>query len=225
MGINGIHRIGVISDTHDLIRPSVTEYLKECEAILHAGDISSRAILNEFQQIAPVYAVRGNADEAWGMDLPVFIDSSVCGIRFYMTHKKKDLPSSLEGYDLVICGHSHRYEERKEGDITFLNPGSCGPRRFIQAVTMAVVDISDKGISIVRVDLPHTAKEADSIKKQGIDMQALVTRVMKETDKGHSVKSIAEKTGMEPSLIEQIVRLYLTHPGVTADGILGKMGL
>ncbi len=80
-------------------------------------------------------------------------------------------------------------------------------------------------MKIRRIDLPHTAKEADSIKNQGIDMQALVKRVMKETDKGHPVKTIAEKTGMEPSLIEQIVRLYLTHPGVTVDGILGKMGL
>ena len=220
-----MHKIAIISDTHDLIRSSVTEVLKECEVILHAGDISSRAVLNELQQIAPLYVVRGNADEAWGMDLPKFIDSEVCGLRFYMTHKKKDLPASLEGYDLVICGHSHKYEERKEGDVTFLNPGSCGPRRFIQAVTMAVAVVSEKGMTIRRIDLPHSAKEADSIKKQGIDMQALVTRVMKETDKGRPVKDIAEKTGMEPSLIEQIVRLYLTHPGVTSDGILGKMGL
>ena len=217
--------IYVISDTHDLLRPAVTGQLAGCRAILHAGDIGSRAVLNELLKIAPVYAVRGNADETWGVDLPEHIDSEISGIRFYMTHKKKDLPGTLTGYDLVICGHSHRYEQRNEGSYVFLNPGSCGPRRFVQPVTMAGISCLDDSFAIKRIDLPHTGKEAAAAKMSAPDMRPLVFRVMKETDKGRSVTEIAKRTGADASLIEQIVRLYLTHPGVTEDGILGKMGL
>lgn len=217
--------ICVISDTHDLLRQAVVEQLAGCRAILHAGDIGSRRILNELQKIAPVYAVRGNADEAWGTNLPGHLDSEISGIRFYMTHKKKDLPKKLAGYDLVICGHTHKYEQTFSGGYTFLNPGSCGPRRFVQPVTIAGISISDEGFTIKRIDLPHLEKEAAAAKKSDIDMKSLVSRVMKETNKGHSVREIADRTGVDESLIEQIVRLYLTHPGVTEDGILGKMGL
>ncbi len=219
-------RIGVISDTHDLLRQEVKETLATCQMILHAGDISSRTILNELREIVPdVYVVRGNADEAWGMDLPVFLDITVSGLHIFMTHRKKDLPADLSGYDLVLYGHSHKYDDHISGTTQILNPGSCGPRRFVQPVTMALIETGDNGISVRRIDLPHSKKEAGSIQKQGIDMKSLVQKVMKETDKGHSIEQIAERTGVEKSLIEQIVRLYLTHPGVTADGILSKMGL
>ncbi len=219
-------KIGVLSDTHDLLRPEVKAALQDCSVILHAGDISSRAVLSELQGLVQeVYAVRGNADESWGMDLPKSIDTTVCGLHVYMTHRKKDIPADISGYDLVVYGHSHKYDDRTEDGIRILNPGSCGPRRFVQPVTMAVIETDESGFSVQRLDLPHSGKEAGSVLKQGIDMRALVKKVMKETDKGHSIEQIAGKTGMEASLIEQIVRLYLTHPGVSEDGILGKMGI
>ncbi len=217
--------ICVISDTHDLLREAVTSALTGCKAILHAGDIGSRPVLTMLQRIAPVYAVQGNADEGWGTDLPRSLDASVYGIHFFMTHKKKDLPSSVEDYDLIICGHSHRYEEHSDGRCVFLNPGSCGPRRFVQPVTMAGITIDEVGFHIERIDLPHSLKEASAAEKNGMDMKALASRIMKETDRGRSIKEIADKTGADDSLVEQIVRLYLTHPGVTEDGILNKMGL
>ena len=102
MQIEFLNDICVISDTHDLLRPEVLAGIEGCKAILHAGDIGSRSVLSELQKLAPVYAVQGNADEGWGVDLPKYLDSTVCGIHFYMTHKKKDLPKSLNGYDLVV---------------------------------------------------------------------------------------------------------------------------
>ncbi len=103
-------KIGVLSDTHDLLRSEVLDALQGCDAILHAGDISSRRILDRLREIAPVKAVRGNNDGEWAGHLPLLLDITLGGLRICMTHKKKDLPQDLAGYDLVICGHSHRYE-------------------------------------------------------------------------------------------------------------------
>ena len=128
-------KIGILSDTHDLLRAEVTENLKGCDAILHAGDISSRKILDQLKQIAPVKAVRGNNDKEWAEHLPLFLDFELGGLRFFMTHKKKDLPVDLSAYDVVVFGHSHQYAEMRQGNTTLLNPGSCGPRRFHQPIT------------------------------------------------------------------------------------------
>ena len=102
-------KIGIISDTHNLLRPEVIQNLRGCDYILHGGDISSQEILEQLEQIAPVKAVRGNNDKEWAEHLPLFQDFELGGIRIYMTHKKKDLPQDLTPYDLVICGHTHQY--------------------------------------------------------------------------------------------------------------------
>ena len=143
-------KIGILSDTHDLLRPEVAGCLRGCGLILHGGDISSRKILDELEKIAPVKAVRGNNDKEWAEDLPHFLDFALCGLRVYMTHKKKDLPGDLSPYDLVITGHTHQYmsawQESGSGKrILVLNPGSCGPRRLIQPVTMAILEIAPDG--------------------------------------------------------------------------------
>ena len=88
-------KIGIISDTHDLLRPEVKDTLKGCDQILHGGDISSRGILDMLEEIAPVKAVRGNNDKEWAEQLPPFLDFELGGLRIYMTHKKKDLPVDL----------------------------------------------------------------------------------------------------------------------------------
>jgi hypothetical protein len=147
-----------------------------------------------------------------------------------MTHKKRDLPRDLSPYDLAVYGHSHQYSETwleptDNGKRTLLlNPGSCGPRRFHQPITMAVLTISEGGFSVERIDLPHTAKETVPKIDPGNIKQQIET-VIRETTKGRGVESIAAKYGMDKKLVEQIIRLYVTHPGVTADGIMTKMGL
>ena len=149
-------KLGIISDTHDLLRTEVLSALAGVDAILHAGDISSRRILDELQQTAPVYVVRGNADKEWAEDLPAFLDFELDGMRIGMTHKKKDLPKDLSAYDLVVTGHSHQYSETRQGKTILLNPGSCGPRRFHQKITMATAQLENGQIRITRVDIPHS---------------------------------------------------------------------
>ena len=105
-------KIGILSDTHGLLRPEVLQALDGCAAILHGGDINRQEIIDRLEQIAPVYAVRGNNDKEWAEHLPLFLDFWLLGLHIYMTHKKKDLPKDLSSYDMVVYGHSHRYEEK-----------------------------------------------------------------------------------------------------------------
>ena len=223
-------KIGIISDTHDLLRSEVTDRLQGCDCILHGGDISNRKILDRLAQIAPVRVVRGNNDKDWAESLPLFLDFELGGLRICMTHKKKDLPADLSPYDLAVCGHSHQYasvwlEPAGGGKRTLLlNPGSCGPRRFHQPITMAVLEIGEEGFTAERIEIPHTSREAVP-KTDALDMRQLIETVIRETQKGRPVADIAAKFHMDPALAEQIARLYVTHPGVTADGIMTKMGI
>ena len=108
--------------------------LSDSDAILHAGDINSQRILDQLKEIAPVYAVRGNADKEWAEYLPPFLDFSLNGLHIYMTHKAKELPKDLSSFDLVLYGHSHQYSDTQRGKTRIVNPGSCGPRRFHQPI-------------------------------------------------------------------------------------------
>ena len=215
-------KLGIISDTHNLLRPEVLTALEGADAILHAGDINSQNILDQLQTIAPVYAVRGNADKEWAGSLPPFLDAQLGGLHIYMTHKKKDLSDDLKNYDLVIVGHSHQYSETQQGSTLIVNPGSCGPRRFHQPITLARAIVEGRDISVTRIDIAHPSRPP---KIDPTDIAAQIEVVIKEVDKGRGAAKISEKYGMDPALAEQIVRLYLTHPGVTVDGIMTKMGL
>lgn len=216
-------KIGIISDTHGLLRPEIIESLEGCESILHGGDINRQDIIDQLEEIAPVYAVRGNNDKDWAEQVPLFLDIELAGTRIYMTHKKKDLPADVGGYDLVVFGHSHRYEKKTQGKTLLLNPGSCGPRRFHQAITMATAEICDGNINVTRIEIPQ--KPMTALSKPGAaDLKKQIEIVVKETQKNRSPEEIANKYGYDTALTEQIARLYLTHPGVTADGIMTKMG-
>ena len=222
-------KIGIVSDTHDLLRPEVTEALQGCGCILHGGDISSRQILERLEEIAPVKAVRGNNDREWAEHLPTFLDFELGGLHIYMTHKKKDLPADLTDYDLVIFGHSHQYasvwqETAGKRRTLLLNPGSCGPRRFIQPITMAILEINPDGWNVKRISIPHPSG-GKAPKADPGDIHRQIEIVVRGTEKGQSVETIARKHGLDPELAEQIVRLYVTHPGVTVDGIMTKLGL
>ncbi len=214
-------KLGIISDTHNLLRPEVLAALQGVDAILHAGDICSRETLETLRSIAPVHAVRGNGDREWAEHLPVFLEVTLAGLRIGMTHKKKDLPEDLSGYDLAVVGHSHQYAEQRRGRTLILNPGSCGPRRFGQAITMAAAECSGGGIEVTKIEIAHPAP----VPKRSGDLRGQIELVMRETEKGRGPQEIAEKHGIDPALAEQIARLYLTHPGVTAGGIMAKMGL
>ena len=216
-------KIGIISDTHGLLRPEVTDALRGCEVILHGGDINKQEIIGQLEKIAPVYVVRGNNDKEWAENIPMFLDFELAGLRIYMTHKKKDLPPDISPYELVVTGHSHKYEESRQGSTLLLNPGSCGPRRFHQGITMATAEINDGKIIVTRIDIPQ--KPAGILSKSGTaDLKKQIEIVIRETQKNRTPREIAARYGLDVILTEQIARLYLTHPGVTADGILTKMG-
>ena len=230
-----MHKIGVISDTHGLLRPEVAEALRSCEVILHGGDINSAKILDELNGIAPTYAVRGNNDKEWAKGLPETVTVELYGMHIFMVHNKKHIPKTIDNIDIVVYGHSHKYEEKYTDGILMLNPGSCGPRRFAQPITYAVLEVGDdRSVRVEKMEIPHAANggsaasakqisEKDDIK--GRDMKRIVRLVMHDTDRQISVEEIAVKNHISRDLAEQICRLYLTHPGVSADGILGKMGL
>ena len=133
-------RIGVISDTHGLLRPEALEALEGAGHILHAGDIGDPGHLHELARIAPVTAIRGNIDRGrWAEALPETVSLTIRGLRIYMIHDRKELQvdPAAEGWDVVISGHSHRPGIDDTGTPLWLNPGAAGPRRFRLPITLA----------------------------------------------------------------------------------------
>jgi hypothetical protein len=148
-------KLGILSDTHGLLRPEVTAVLEGCGLILHAGDIGGQDILDALGEIAPVYAVRGNNDwGSWGESIPLTRELDLGGMRVIMAHMKRDLPGDLSPYALAVTGHTHKYSEGKQGGTLLLNPGSCGPRRFGQPITFALAEVSASGIEVQQILVP-----------------------------------------------------------------------
>ncbi len=140
-------RVGVLSDTHGLLRPAVLDRLAGCERILHAGDVGAPEILDALRSIAPVEAVRGNVDVGAMARLPESVASDLGGLPFRMIHRREDAdPKWLPRLRLLVFGHSHRPEISWEGACLLLNPGACGQRRFKLPLTVAVLTVSDDRI-------------------------------------------------------------------------------
>lgn len=221
------HHIAVISDTHGILRPECISVLKTCEAILHAGDVGKPEICRQLGEIAPTYAVRGNVDKEWE-DLPAEREIELYGFRFYMVHNKKDIRGDLSKVDVVVYGHSHKYEERREGGMLYLNPGSCGRRRFGLSVSMAVLTVYPQEHRCVadRVELrPGQDTGGQEAVFSGKEMDRLIREIIKEMSAGRSVDDIALRKHADRELVEQICRIYATHPGVDVEGILNRMEL
>lgn len=146
-------KVGIISDTHGLLRPEVIEILKDCDCILHAGDVDRPEILDQLRYLGNLYAVRGNNDGDWARNLSVTLRFKIEGIEFFMTHNKKDVAWELGNSQIVIFGHSHHYFEDQIDGRLWLNPGSCGRSRFGGEVTMAVMTIEDGKYSVKKINL------------------------------------------------------------------------
>lgn len=137
--------VGVISDTHGLLRPEVLAALRGAELILHAGDVGSEAVLWGLEQLAPVTAVRGNADcGTWSEKLPKSAALELEGVAIYLHHGHEplDLDPASGGFGVVIQGHSHQPRLERAGGVLYLNPGSAGPRRFALPVSVARLTLS-----------------------------------------------------------------------------------
>ena len=129
-------QIAILSDTHDLLREDVIAELAEADCTIHAGDIDTPNILESIRKLGETYAVRGNNDKEWAEALPESITVTIEGVRFFIVHNKKDVPPNLTNVDVVVYGHSHKYSAEIIKGVLFLNPGSCGKRRFDLEITM-----------------------------------------------------------------------------------------
>lgn len=151
-------KLAILSDTHGLLRPEVVEKLKTADIILHGGDINKQSIVDELRRYAPLHMVRGNNDKEWAQAIPHDFTLTLEGVTFAMVHNKKELPADLEGVNVVVFGHSHKYVQEEKNGILWLNPGSCGPRRFHQEITMMMAELEDGKIQVEKVTIPHAVK-------------------------------------------------------------------
>lgn len=138
-------KIGVISDTHGLLRPEVVKQLATVDHIIHAGDIGGPDVIAGLEKIAPVVAIRGNNDTGeWAAGIPDDAVVTLGNRRIYVLHNVKDLgcDPAATGFDIVISGHSHRPKAETINGVLYLNPGSAGPRRFKLPIAVAVLDVT-----------------------------------------------------------------------------------
>jgi len=151
------HLIGVISDTHGLLRPQAAQALRGVELIIHAGDIGHPGVLAALEEIAPVQAVRGNTDRgAWARRLPLSRLLEVGGVRLYVLHELQALDQTFRPrprFQAVIYGHSHQPRLECQDGVLYLNPGSAGPRRFTLPVTMALLRVQEGHLQAEVVNL------------------------------------------------------------------------
>lgn len=146
-GIGEVHRIGIISDTHGMVRPEALDALLGSETIIHAGDIGGQKVLDALEAIAPVVAVRGNNDlGVWARRLLKEEIVEIDEARIAVVHILRVLDMDLSGIDCVISGHTHRASAKKKDGVLYLNPGSAGPRKFGQPATVALLRVRGRAL-------------------------------------------------------------------------------
>lgn len=212
--------IGILSDTHGLLRQEVIDGLKSVDHIIHAGDIDNKAVIDRLEEMAPVTVVRGNADKEWAEDFPETAMMEFLGNKVYVIHNKGKIHDDLTGISIIIYGHSHKYSlAEKNGQIWF-NPGCCGKRKPEQEVSYAILEISGPGVFEFSKKVIDNAGQDSKLPK---DIDRIISKAMNLTDKGRTYKEIAKKLKISEELAESICRMYLTHPGVDVAGILQRI--
>ena len=129
--------LGIVSDTHGLVRPEALEALSGAEAIVHAGDVGDASVLPRFEELAPVFAVSGNVDAGWPHGLPERTSFEWRGLEVHVLHDRNQLGAVAPEWDVVVAGHSHRPLDEVRDGVLHLNPGSAGPRRFTLPIAVA----------------------------------------------------------------------------------------
>ena len=135
-------KIGIVSDTHGILKEEVLTKLVGCAAIFLAGDVGDRCILEALEKIAPTYVVKGNNDSV-DMGLEETLEVELEGHRFYMIHDLKTIKKVPSGYDFIISGHSHQFDIHYKNKTTYINPGGCGKRRFGLPLTMVILELEE----------------------------------------------------------------------------------
>ncbi len=149
-------RIGLISDTHGLLRPEAVAALQGCAQIIHAGDIGKPQVLDGLRAIAPLEAIRGNIDTAdWAQVLPERLDLRIEGLTLHVLHdlKQLDIDPLAAGVDVVIAGHSHKPKAERRDGVLYVNPGSAGLRRFSLPISLALLELNDGQAQVELISL------------------------------------------------------------------------
>ena len=134
-------KLGIISDTHNKLRPEVLEILKTCDCILHAGDVTKEEILDQIRFLGNLYVVRGNNDGDWAKNIAKVLKFEINGVNFVMAHERRNLIGQTEDADVAVFGHTNRHFEEQSENLIWLNTGSRGYPRFGGAVNMAVMQM------------------------------------------------------------------------------------
>jgi putative phosphoesterase len=153
---NIVPRVGLISDTHGLLRPEALTFLRGSEYIVHAGDIGDPRVITELSVLAPVTAVRGNNDRGvWAQEIPEAQVLQVDNVFIYILHNvaELNLDPVAAGFQVVVSGHSHQPSVEERNGVLYVNPGSCGPRRFKLPITAAELDIEGHFVTARVVEL------------------------------------------------------------------------
>jgi len=153
---SGITLIGLISDTHGMLRDEALEALRGSQLIIHAGDVGKPEILMALRRLAPVVAVKGNIDKAsWASELPATAMVEANGATVYVLHdiQELDLDPAAAGIQIVVSGHSHQPKRSERSGVLYINPGSAGPRRFRLPVAVARLDLGTAPWSVTFVDV------------------------------------------------------------------------
>ena len=148
--------IGLISDTHGLLREEAVRALRGSELIVHAGDVGAPGIIEALSALAPVVAVRGNVDkDDWASRLPATAVAEAGDVRIYVLHDvhELDLDPAAAGFHAVVSGHSHKFGRSERSGVLYINPGSAGPRRFQLPITVARLDLGKRPWAVEFVDL------------------------------------------------------------------------
>ena len=145
------HLVGLISDTHGLLRPEAIRTLQDSDLIVHAGDIGTAEVLAALRAVAPVHAVRGNIDKGeWAQGLPKTEALAVDQVGVYVIHdiRELDVVPEAAGFTVVVSGHSHQPSIHDQNGVIYINPGSAGPRRFKLPVSVALMHVQDQSVEM-----------------------------------------------------------------------------
>lgn len=241
-------RIAVISDTHDMLREEVLGQIRVADVVIHAGDISVPKLVGQIKEnlrnSADFYSVRGNADGDWAENIPDTLELVLEQFRIFVVHNRKKAVIP-DGCEIVISGHTHKFQKETKDGRLWLNPGTCGCRRFRQELTMAVLYIEGKACRVEKIiidPLELTGKKgnyadtenattgtgsledkANPLAPSSGALRQVIDGILVGMKRGKTIARIAAEMNLEDSFVEEICRIYVTHPGVSVNGILDKL--
>ena len=219
-----LHKVAVISNTYDILRQDAIDIIIKCDAVIHAGNFVEHSTYQRIKNITPrLYSVRGNDDGSWASRFGHVLEFDLFRHRFFLVHDKKRTPAD-NAAEVVIYGNSNSFEAKKISGRLIINPGNGGRRNLIFSPTMAVLTVGRKHIAYEKIVLKGEAVEKTAETASEITAD-LIKKICGDVDTGTDLSAIARIYNISSELTAQIARIYVTHPGVSPEDILAKMGI